>query len=176
MTTRKKKDFCFSSILGNQVIKHSNNEHSKVLTNDYLEGKTIGLYFSSSWCSPCKQFTPTLISFYKKFHLKQQFEIILIPYHESDNTEYYHYASQMPWYSYSHKNTTGITKLIKNYQCVSVPSLIFINNNGQVIHKIIDYQEREKIILNPWILPFFKKNQHNSVPKKSRKKNFKHLT
>lgn len=169
MTTRKKKDFCFSSILGNKIIKQSQDKYSHVSTNNHLRDKIVGLYFSSSWCPPCRTFTPALIKFYKEYHLEHNFEIILIPYHETNDTEYYNYFKKMPWYSYSHTDISSITQLVKYYKCVSVPSLIFIDNNGQVIHRIIDYQEREKIIINPWLLPFFKK-QNNSVSKKSKKK------
>lgn len=172
MTARKKKEFSFSSILGNKIIKKSHDNYSNVSTNNHLGNKIVGLYFSSSWCSPCRKFTPVLKKFYKEYHLEHNFEIILIPYHEENNTEYYNYFNEMPWYSYSHRNTHGISQLIKYYQCVSVPSLIFINNYGHVIHKVIDYQEREKIIVNPWLLPFFKKQKNNSVSKKSRKKKY----
>ena len=65
----------------------------------------------------------------------------MIPYHETNDTEYYNYFKNAM--VIIHIQISHITQLVKYYKCVSVPSLIFIDNNGQVIHRIIDYQERE---------------------------------
>ena len=35
-----------------------------VAAESALAGKVVGVYFSASWCGPCKQFTPTLIECY----------------------------------------------------------------------------------------------------------------
>lgn len=31
-----------------------------------LDGKVLAVYFSASWCAPCKQFTPVLKKVYNK--------------------------------------------------------------------------------------------------------------
>lgn len=36
------------------------------VTADALEGKKLAVYFSASWCAPCKQFTPILKSVYNQ--------------------------------------------------------------------------------------------------------------
>ncbi|CAN0477989.1 unnamed protein product, partial [Ectocarpus sp. 8 AP-2014] len=36
------------------------------VTAEALEGKVLAVYFSASWCAPCKQFTPILKSVYSK--------------------------------------------------------------------------------------------------------------
>lgn len=36
------------------------------VTAEALEGKVLAVYFSASWCAPCKQFTPILKSVYNK--------------------------------------------------------------------------------------------------------------
>ena len=170
MTTRKKREFCFSSILGKEIIKNNKHKYHNVSTDNHLRNKIVGLYFSSSWCSPCRQFTPQLIKFYNKFHQDNNFEIVLIPYHEQNEKEYNDYFSKMSWYSFSHKDYLGITKLIKNYQCVTVPTLIFLNSKGHVIQRIVDYEERNKIILQPELLSFLKRDSDSKKNKNSKKR------
>lgn len=36
------------------------------VTAEALEGKVLAVYFSASWCAPCKQFTPILKSVYNQ--------------------------------------------------------------------------------------------------------------
>ena len=61
-----------------------------------LNGKYIGLYFSSNWSHACKTFTPILVKFYKKHSKIKKFEIIFI---SSDETidEFKISCAQMPW-------------------------------------------------------------------------------
>jgi len=87
--------------------------------SEVLSNKIILLYFSASWCTPCKQFTPTLSNFYtimkskvlsrresrigkqgdveEKDVVDDDFEVIFL---SSDylNHSYKSYASEMPWY------------------------------------------------------------------------------
>lgn len=36
------------------------------VTADALDGKKLAVYFSASWCAPCKQFTPILKNVYNQ--------------------------------------------------------------------------------------------------------------
>ena len=35
------------------------------VSNDEIEGKFVGIYFSAAWCGPCREFTPLLQKFYE---------------------------------------------------------------------------------------------------------------
>ena len=172
-TKKKNKQFKFSSILGEHIIL---NKGELLTTDHHLENKIVGLYFSSSWCPPCQRFTPELIQFYNKYHQDNNFEIVLIPYHEDNLLPFKKYFSKMPWTSHlvkDKKDNVDIENLRKRYKCISVPTLIFINSQGAIIHKIIGHQQRNEIINNPTSMSFIKKREKVIVTKKTMKKNLK---
>ncbi|CAM8940004.1 unnamed protein product [Rhodiola kirilowii] len=63
---------------------------------DSLKGKKIGLYFSASWCGPCQNFTPQLVTVYNEFSSKGDFEIVFVS-GDSDAESFDEYFSKMPW-------------------------------------------------------------------------------
>ena len=47
--------------------------------DDYFSGKVLGLYFSASWCGPCRSFTPKLSAKYRELtEAGKNFEIIFV--------------------------------------------------------------------------------------------------
>ena len=43
------------------------NIDGESVSSDQLKNKYIGLYFSASWCGPCRKFTPRLVEFRNRF-------------------------------------------------------------------------------------------------------------
>ncbi|CAM9814568.1 unnamed protein product, partial [Hapterophycus canaliculatus] len=56
------KNKSLKQMLGQKFLKSDGTE----VTAEALEGKVLAVYFSASWCAPCKQFTPILKSVYNK--------------------------------------------------------------------------------------------------------------
>tara|TARA_Y200000002_G_scaffold343788_1_gene316511 strand:- start:53 stop:721 length:669 start_codon:yes stop_codon:yes gene_type:complete len=102
-----------------------------VKTDQVIKSKYICLYFSASWCRPCKNFTPILCNFYNKYKKEKDFEIVLIPFKEKDTESFNLYYEGMPWYC-----TTRMTNYIKLkdiYECLTVPFLVIIDQKGKII-------------------------------------------
>lgn len=57
--------------------------------------KYVALYFTASWCPPCKQFTKVLKELYAKAH---SLEVVMIGMDE-DESEAENYFKDMPWLS-----------------------------------------------------------------------------
>merc|ERR1712072_319734 len=68
------------------------------LTLESLAGKHLGLYFSASWCPPCKNFTPKLIETYNKIKSSKpnDFEIVFVS-SDRDQSSFNEYYEKMPW-------------------------------------------------------------------------------
>ena len=72
----------------------------KVDAKQVLEGKTVGVYFSASWCGPCRAFTPKLVKFHRQVAKKNNFEIVFVS-SDKDEQAMFDYMKKngMPWYA-----------------------------------------------------------------------------
>ena len=117
------KKFRFSHILG-PVLRHG----EKIVNTDlHLHNKIVCLYFSASWCPPCRRFTPELIKFYNKYHRSKNFEIVFIS-RDRNYNEYSKYYKKMPWLS--------VPPGMINIESTSrfIPQLTIYNSDGRMIN------------------------------------------
>jgi len=112
-----------------------NKVGSKVSTVDALRGKKfVLLYFSASWCPPCKAFTPLLIEFYKKCAKEAKLEIIYVSSDRSVET-FKEYYGKMPWLAIptDAEAAERKTSLSKLFQVTGIPTTIVLDTNGNYI-------------------------------------------
>lgn len=124
----KKNNKQFSSIFGKELY----NGKDIIKTNSVLKNKIVLLYYSASWCPPCKKLTPLLIDFYNKYHESKNFEIILI---SKDKTyyDYMNYYSKMPWLSQPFRKELLINL---NYNYTFIPQIVILDKNQNLINSI----------------------------------------
>jgi nucleoredoxin len=105
----------------------------QVNSADVLKGKTVAVYFSASWCPPCRQFTPQLVKFYKRTAKKENIEIVLV---SSDKTEKamtgYVKKYKMPWLTvpFGHPAAAALKKSLK---VSGIPALIVFSPAGKIV-------------------------------------------
>ena len=116
-------------VLPSNLLDVNGNE----VSSEEVEGKYIGLYFSASWCGPCRSFTPKLIKF-KEEH-NANFEVILIGSDGSAKAQAnYMKKYKMPWLALKNQSD-GARKLSRTLGVEYIPYLVVLNPDGEVVTK-----------------------------------------
>ncbi|KAL6064460.1 16 kDa thioredoxion [Balamuthia mandrillaris] len=112
------------------------NAKKEKVTRDTLHGKKVGVYFSAHWCPPCRGFTPTLVEFYEE--LKSQgkdFEIVFVSSDRSEQDMFgYMTEANMPWLAVPYGDE-HVAKLKQKYGISGIPTLVILNQDGEIITK-----------------------------------------
>lgn len=95
--------------------------------------KFYGVYFSASWCGPCKQFTPELVDAYGKIRaLYPEFEIVLMNGDRSPAAmAAYMKDDRMPWPALSFEAIRGSE--LNRYAGRGIPCLVLVDASGKVL-------------------------------------------
>jgi nucleoredoxin len=104
------------------------------LDDEFQKKKLIGLYFSASWCGPCRKFTPKLVAYYNSIvPAHPEFEILFV---SADKTpaamEAYMRDFQMPWPALSFDKMVG-NEALRKYAGSGIPCLVVVDENGRVM-------------------------------------------
>jgi nucleoredoxin len=100
-----------------------------------LSGKTVLLYFSASWCPPCRGFTPVLAEFYAKNKEAKNFEVIFLTWDEEED-DFQEYFNHMPWLAMPFSSQAERQRLTDLFGVESIPTVLTIDaNSGKLIGK-----------------------------------------
>ena len=117
-------------LLGKRLV----GEQVKRMGTGELAGKKIGIYFSASWCPPCRAFTPQLVAAYNQLRTDgKPFEVVLVT---SDQTEAamekYMKDYDMPWVAVPFGDKR-IDELKKKFSVSGIPKLVVIDDTGKTL-------------------------------------------
>ncbi|XP_077236421.1 putative nucleoredoxin 1 [Tasmannia lanceolata] len=108
------------------------NNGDKVKIAD-LNGKKIGLYFSASWCGPCRQFTPIFAEVYQELSPKGDFEVVFVSADE-DEESFNGYFSKMPWLAIPFSDSDIRNGLNELFKVAGIPHLVILDESGKVLN------------------------------------------
>lgn len=95
--------------------------------------KIIGLYFSASWCPPCRKFTPVISTLYEDMiEYYDDIEFVFIS-SDKSNIEFNEYWDKMSFPALSYEYRDKKEELVKLYDVGPIPALIFIDTNRELI-------------------------------------------
>ena len=115
-----------------------------------LKGKKyLAVYFSASWCGPCRKFTPRLVDWYNR-HKSQldKFDVIFVS-QDNSKEEMLEYMKQdgMPWPALKFANASSSP--LEKYSGRGIPCLVVIDQQGKVLshsYKGEEYLGPSKVI------------------------------
>lgn len=113
--------------------------------------KYLAVYFSASWCGPCRQFTPRLVNWYKQ--QKEQldkFDVIFVSRDRSEEAMLeYMKQEAMPWPALTFAKADQRRSPLEKYAGSGIPCLVLIDTEGKVIshsYKGEEYVGPSKVI------------------------------
>lgn len=96
----------------------------------------VALYFSASWCGPCKATTPLLVQTYNAAKAKgHKFEVIFVS-GDRDEKSFAAYFSQMPWLAIPFDDEDTRDALNQRFEVEGIPHVVLLDRaSGRVISK-----------------------------------------
>jgi len=114
------------------VLFQSNG--SQVTVQSIENTAIVAIYFESTTCSACQQFTPQLISAYNELRLDgRSFEVVLVSWADNQDDMLAHMRDTgMPWLAVRNGGVVW-GSLVQRYGVTGVPTLVVVDNDANTI-------------------------------------------
>lgn len=123
-----------ANLLRGKLVTCSNGSLQNYDDNRLAGKKYFGLYYSASWCGPCRQFTPQLVNFYKQNAAAHpNFEIVFMS-DDASPADMQAYMKQdgMPWAAVRFERKAQEKELL-HYAGSGIPDLVVVDGDGKVL-------------------------------------------
>ena len=128
-----------ATALRGKLVRLNGRALGDVAPDQLASTKMYAVYYSASWCGPCRRFTPDLVAAYPEIKAKHpEFEIIFVSSdRDEDSMRHYMIDDKMPWLGLRFKEArTNAT--LNRYQESGIPNLVFIDGDGRILSQSYD--------------------------------------
>lgn len=92
-----------------------------------IEASTVALYFSASWCPPCRRFTPTFVEVYEELTSQDNSLEVVFVSRDRDEESFNAYLAKMPWLAVPLADSECLQRLMKGYKVNGIPNLVILS-------------------------------------------------
>jgi len=125
----------YMDLLGARLLAKNIDQLAEVQTADALKGKYVALYFSASWCPPCRAFTPVLRKLYLLCTAKKiPLEIVFVSSDKNVDEFKEYFLQHMPWLAVPYENSAARQALSRKVGVMGIPTLCIIDPEGNMIN------------------------------------------
>ena len=124
----------YSSLRGGDLVSLQGKNLHRFDETQLANTRYFAIYYSASWCGPCRAFTPELVKFYDGIKPNNpQFELIFVSRDESPVAmENYMKADQMNWPALAFTKLRT-HKTLGRYAGNGIPCLVLVDSQGVVL-------------------------------------------
>jgi nucleoredoxin len=136
------------SIFGSTLV----NKKSSIQTSSLNSVPLVLIFASASWCPPCRQFFPNLVSFYNTAnHSSKRIEIIWLSLDRTPD-DFNSIKKNIPWVAVPYE-TQQIERILGRYDIEIIPKLYLLNRDGSIAHTECrqDIITKGQEALNEWM-------------------------
>jgi thiol-disulfide isomerase/thioredoxin len=95
----------------------------------------VALYFSASWCGPCRSFTPRLVQMYTILRsIGHRFEVVFVS-NDRAQQGFEQYWAEMPWLAVPFEDSRRRQQLGQLFGVRGIPTLVLFGADGRLITK-----------------------------------------
>lgn len=120
--------------LGKTFLSKEATTGGTVDADTALKGKYVAVYFSASWCGPCRAFLPVLKSVYAKLRAEgKPFEFVWVSF-DRDQASFDGYYKEMPWLAVPFSDRKRAMALASLWNVEGIPTLVMVSPDDKTLN------------------------------------------
>ena len=135
-------------LMGGRTLEPAQGGGARVPTEAALHGKTVLLYFTASWCPPCRRFSPALVALYEAAKAEgSAFEVLMVPWdHDEQALRQYARTHDMRWLAVAWEDRELADELSLRFDVRHVPTVVVLDVDAAGGARVLSTEGRTEVL------------------------------